>query len=59
MIVDDELFNLQALIIILKYNLGIDTDLVCVQAISGQKALDEIKKDAQKNGYTASSFKLI
>ena len=59
MIVDDELFNVDALIIILKYKFQIDVDNICIKALSGEEAIELIKKDAQVNKYYDSSFKLI
>ena len=46
MIVDDELFNVDALIIILKYKFQIDVDNICIKALSGEEAIELIKKDA-------------
>ena len=42
MIVDDELFNINALLIILQYGVKIDID-ICVTASSGKQAIQYIK----------------
>ena len=42
LIVDDQQFNIEALIIILKYGLGIDTDSVCDFCFNGKQALERI-----------------
>lgn len=36
LLVDDELFNLNAIKLVLKYKLDIDVDQICVQAMSGE-----------------------
>ena len=59
MIVEVELFNLNALEIILKLKFEIDVDEVCVKALSGEEAIQLVKKDAEDNLYNYSSFKLI
>ena len=45
LIVDDQSFNIDALKIIMKYHLGIDSAKYCTAALSGEQALDFIKKD--------------
>ena len=45
------------MLIILKYNVGLDTDNCCKTALSGQQALEIIKKDFEANG--KSKFNLI
>ena len=57
LIVDDQSFNIQALLIILKYNVGLDTDLYCKSALSGQQAIDILTHDLQING--RSKYTLI
>ena len=42
LIVDDQSFNIEALLIILKYNLGLDSKLYCESALSGEQALKMI-----------------
>lgn len=42
LIVDDEQFNIDALKIILKYKVGIDSDKICDQAKNGIEALSII-----------------
>ena len=59
LLVDDEIFNLSSLMMVLKYKLQIDVDSICVQALSGEQALEIIKKDVLENQGKDSSFKLI
>ena len=39
LIVDDQSFNIDAMKIILKYHLGLDSSKYCTSALSGKKAL--------------------
>ena len=41
----------------LKYNLKVDVDNICESVLSGQQAIDIIKKDVEDNA--SCSFKLI
>ena len=59
LLIDDEQFNLTCLIVLLQYKLEIDVEKVCVQANSGEEALQMVKDDAEKNHNQDSSFKLI
>lgn len=43
LIVDDQSFNIDALRIILKYNIGLNSDIFCDSALSGEKAMEMIK----------------
>ena len=45
LLVDDQEFNLNALEIMLKYKLKMNTDKICVKAASGKEAVDVIKDD--------------
>lgn len=45
LIVDDQSSNIEAMKILLKYRVGLDTDTYCVTALSGMQALDIINKD--------------
>jgi ornithine carbamoyltransferase len=45
LIVDDQSFNIQALLIILKYRIGLDTSKLCETALSGEIAFKMIKED--------------
>lgn len=47
LIVDDQSFNIDALKIILKYTLGLDSTKYCHSALSGQKALEMISQDVE------------
>jgi len=55
--VDDQSFNIQALEIILRYKIGLDTDRFCHSALSGQQALDMVREDFETN--QMSRFSLI
>ena len=57
MIVDDQSFNIEALKIILKYNVGLDSKIYCESALSGQEAVKMVKRDFEENG--RSKFSLI
>jgi hypothetical protein len=45
--VDDQSFNIEALKVILKYKVGIDTDLFCDSAGDGLDALKKIITDVE------------
>ena len=47
LIVDDQSFNIEALKIILKYQLGLDSSKYCTGVLSGEKALDIIREDIE------------
>ena len=60
LIVDDELFNLQALEIILGYSVGINCEKIVDRARNGQHALDIVKNDIRTNhSGKGCSYKLI
>ena len=59
LIVDDEEFNLNALEIMLKYNLNVNIEKICTKARSGQEAIDLIKKNVESQNNTRCSYKLI
>ena len=42
LIVDDQSFNIDALKIILKYKIGIQTDIFCDQACDGYDAIEKV-----------------
>ena len=47
LIVDDQSFNIEALKIILKYSVGLDSELFCDSSLSGHNALQIIKDDIE------------
>ena len=56
LIVDDQSFNIEALKIILQYCVGLDADVFCESALSGQQALHMVQDDLEtKNGDTKES----
>ena len=59
LIVEDELFNIHALKIILKYKVGFDSDKLVDSAKNGIEAIDVIKKDLAFNNGINSSYHLI
>ena len=46
---DDQIFNITALKVILKHQVKIDVENVCVSATSGQQALDMINENIKHN----------
>ena len=48
LIVDDQGFNIDALIIILKYVVGLDTDLYVESVLSGIEALEKVQVDIEE-----------
>ena len=59
LIVDDEQYNLEALIGILKYGIKIIDTTIISTCLSGEQAIKIIKDDVAANDYKYSSFKLI
>jgi PleD family two-component response regulator len=59
LIVDDEIFNLQALRVIFKYVCELPEDDLVVSARNGLEALEIIRKDLTYNKNCFSSFSLI
>ena len=59
LIVDDQIFNINALTMIIKAKTLIDTDTVIRSAISGIDALQIIKDDVQENQGKRCSYNLI
>ena len=51
LIVDDQQFNIEAIKIILKFKIGIDTSSLCDYALNGKHALDIIYKNVERNNY--------
>ena len=47
LIVDDQSFNIDALLIILKYKIGIQTTKVCEHCFDGLEAIEIIKNDVE------------
>ena len=59
LIVDDEVFNIQAIKIILKYYIKLDPDLVCDSAKNGEEALEMVKRNVKKNNFSDCDYWLI
>jgi hypothetical protein len=49
LIVDDQSFNIDALKIILKYKIGIETDIFCDSACDGFEAIEKVISDIEQN----------
>ena len=49
LIVDDQIFNINALFIILQHSVKIDTTALCDRAISGKLALKLVKDNISEN----------
>lgn len=58
LIVDDQSFNINALIIILKHAIGIDPT-ICDKALNGLEALDKIINNVIENDYIHCNYELI
>jgi hypothetical protein len=48
LIVDDQSFNIDALFVILKYKIGINTTTVCDYCMDGLEAIKIIQKDVNE-----------
>ena len=48
LIVDDQVFNINALLIIMKYNIKIEVEKVCESCFDGFKAIEKIEEDVKK-----------
>lgn len=59
LIVDDNSFNIDALIVILKFNFNINTDVICQKAFNGLEAFNIIKREVEANDFKSSSFSYI
>ena len=63
MIVDDQSFNIDALMIIIKYTVGLDSEKYCESALSGHQALKLVKDDIEHQkslgGPVSSKYNLI
>ena len=59
LIVDDEIFNIDALLIILGMVLKIDVDTVCERANSGEDALKKVMDNVSNNDNEFSNYSLI
>mmetsp|Transcript_30610 Transcript_30610/g.46973 ORF Transcript_30610/g.46973 Transcript_30610/m.46973 type:complete len:102 (+) Transcript_30610:2592-2897(+) len=59
LLVDDQIYNLEALEIILKYKVGVETDKVCDRALNGEKALAMVAENIVRNHGRKCDYKLI
>ena len=59
LIVDDQIFNVEALLIILGMVLKIDVDTVCEKACSGDDALKKVMLNVEENKEEFSNYSLI
>ena len=56
---DDQAFNIDALLIILNFSCQIDVDKYCVKAISGEEALKIVINNLKENNFNKCDFELI
>ena len=59
LIVDDEVFNLDALEVILQFTTGLDPKKTCQRACNGQDALNHVINNVENNSHLSCSFELI
>ena len=60
MIVDDQSFNIEALLLILRYSMGLNNiKKFCDRANDGQEALHLIQKNVEDNNYVKCDYHLI
>mmetsp|Transcript_38348 Transcript_38348/g.58432 ORF Transcript_38348/g.58432 Transcript_38348/m.58432 type:complete len:210 (+) Transcript_38348:466-1095(+) len=59
LLVDDQVYNLEALEIILQHKVGIDTQSICDKAITGQQALTLVEENISKNKGKRCDYSLI
>lgn len=60
LIVDDEIFNITAMRIVLKYVFKIkNLDTTCTHAMNGQQAIDLIKQNVEQNKGKYCSYSII
>jgi CheY-like chemotaxis protein len=59
LIVDDQEFNIEALLIVLGISCRIDTDKYCVSASSGEEAFEIIGNNIKENDGASCDFELI
>ena len=60
LVVDDQLFNIQALKIILKHSVGIpNSENIVDHCLNGAKALEMVKQDIERNCNMKCSYQLI
>jgi CheY-like chemotaxis protein len=60
LIVDDQSFNIDAMLIILQYSIKIkDCSSICDSAFDGQQALDRVIKNCKQNKGMACDYDLI
>ena len=59
LIVDDQSFNIEAVLIILKYSVGLDSQNVCDKAFDGLQALNLIINNVESNDGKFCNYDLI
>jgi len=59
LIVDDQQYNIEALLIILGISCNINSEKYCIQALSGQKAIEAIKLSIAANDGKKQDISLI
>ena len=59
LIVDDQSFNIEAVLIILKYSVGLDSQSICDKAFNGQEALQMVIDNVNLNQGRYCNYDLI
>ena len=59
MIVDDQIFNIEALRIVLEMVIQVDVDKVCDKAMNGEEALQMVKDNVESNNDEFCNYSLI
>ena len=59
LIVDDQSFNIEALFIILKYSVGLDSQSLCDKSFNGQEALQKVVDNVELNEGKFCNYDLI
>ena len=59
LLVDDEIFNIEAIEIIMRYSLNMHNIEVCDHAFNGKQALEAVKTNVNQNNKTFCQYNLI
>ena len=59
LLVDDEMYNIEAFKILLNLHCNIDTDAICDVAWNGEEALQTVKDNVEKNSGSWCDYELI
>jgi CheY-like chemotaxis protein len=59
LIVDDEAFNIEAIKIVIKFKIGVNSSQICDSALNGKRALEMIHKNVASNNFVSCDYNLI